>query len=258
MAYDISKDFLSRLEFSNYPLMHIRIKFRLLIRAIRRTLNYLFPLKKRVFHKPEVIVTSHFEDTRAQYIGGHWAWVENIFPESFLKNLIAYWPPRRYFNPPRIIIKSYDVGFKWDRGDAIPEYIELFPELEALLAYLQSDEWSERLTDYTGSQKKISCNSFLANMTYPGSCIIPHKDTPLEDAGTLFLNMIFFIDGSGGGNSGELLLSHDSNQKDIFFVPTTLQNACLVYDTKGNFYHGFPPVARGTFRWVVTASFSAA
>lgn len=62
--------------------------------------------------------------------------------------------------------------------------------------------------------------------------------------------------GQGGGNSGELMLSRDPDQKDVLFIPPTLHNACLMYDALANFYHGFPPVAFKKKRLVVTASFS--
>ncbi len=204
----------------------------------------------------EPLLTSVLETTQEHYKQNHWAWIENIFPNNFYTELVAHWPKRRYFNPPYLVTKSYDVGFKWNRGDSFPEYLEYFPELGAFLTYLRSDAFAKRIVRYIHTDKQVTCNSFLVNMTYPGSCVIPHKDDPLPDYESPFINMIFFVDGTGGGNSGELILSHDSNQDEIFFTPPILQNACLLYDTEGDFFHGFPPVARGKSRWVITASFS--
>ncbi len=256
MAHNFSHDFLRRLEFPHYPFMHARIALYPLVRRVRAFLRNVSKKSTPARALPEVSITERFETTKDGYQKEHWAWIEQVFPEAFWSSFVKYWPSRIFFDPPRMVTKSYDVGFKWNRGDKVPQNIEQFPEVKSVLEYLQSPAWCVRLQKYAGTPNTLSCNSFLLNTTYPGSCIIPHKDDPLPGDVTPFINMIFFIEGSGGGDSGELMLSHDADQKNIFFTPPTMKNACLVYDTGGDFYHGFPPVAPGKMRWVLTASFS--
>lgn len=255
MAHDISHDFLRRLALPHYPLMHARIALYPVIRRVRKFSRGLRG-KGVSRNVSPVSITETFESTQEAYRKAQWAWINPVFPDSFWHELVAHWPTKDFFDPPRMITKSYDVGFKWNRGDGLPTDIERFPEVKVLLEYLMSVEWTSRLQKYIGTEKKMGCNSFLLNETYPGSCVIPHRDDPLPDGSTPFINMIFCIDGTGGGNSGELILSRDPNQDDILFTPPTLKNACLVYDTGADFYHGFPPVASGTRRFVITASFS--
>lgn len=255
MAHDVSHDFLRRLAFPHYPMMHARIALYPLVRRMRKMRRQLRG-KNTSREVGSVSITNIFESTQAGYRSAGWAWIAPVFSDSFWRELVAHWPSKDFFDPPRMITKSYNVGLKWNRGDALPQYIERFPEVGALLTYLMSEEWTRRLEQYVGTEKKLGCNSFLLNETYPGSCVIPHKDDPLPDGSKPFINMIFCIDGTGGGNSGELILSRDADQKDVLFFPPTLKNACLIYDTAADFYHGFPPVAAGTRRLVITASFS--
>lgn len=255
MAHDISQDFLKRLALPHYPVMHARLALYPVIRRVRSTLRTLIKRRGVDRSAPSATLTPTFEATQVHYTAEHWSWIEGVFSNEYADALIAHWPSRMYFDPPRMVTKSYDVGFKWNRGGATPEYMAQFPELSAMFTYLSSAVWSERLTAYIGSKVPLTFNSFLANVTYPGSCVIPHKDDPLPGETSPFINMIFFIDGTGGGGSGELALSTDSNQENIFFTPPTMRNACLIYDTEGDFYHGFAPVKYGKTRWVITASF---
>lgn len=107
-----------------------------------------------------------------------------------------------------------------------------------------------------GAAEELVCYSLILTETYPGSEVIPHKDSIIEDPkAKSFINMVFFIRGSGGQGSGGLCLSRDNELREIIIAPTNLFNSCLIYDSLANFYHGFEPVRKGKFRWALSAQF---
>lgn len=201
MAYDYSHVYLKRLKFPHYPIMHVRLFLHPVIRrwrmCVRRVLSLL-----RVQRAPLPlynIITAHFDATQQHFSEQGWSWTTNFFEDGFWQDLKKHFPPRIFLNPPRIVIKSYDVGFSWRRKHPSPRDIALFPEVDLLFRFLQSPKWLSRIQTYLGTTKEMALTSFLINITRPGSCVIPHKDDPLPGNAQPFVNMIFFIDGTGGG-----------------------------------------------------------
>jgi hypothetical protein len=186
-----------------------------------------------------------------------WAFIENIFSPPFHQELKKNWPKKFYLNPPGKMTKSYNTGFNWSVEQKIkPVHLNRFPTLSKLYHYLQSEEFAKRITDFVGRGTEFICYSFVINVTYPGSQVSPHKDGIFANPKTKnFLNMVFLINGRGGKNSGGLILAKDNELKEIIFEPQKLSNSCLIYDSKADFYHGFPPVKLGKFRWAVNAQF---
>ena len=84
----------------------------------------------------------------------------------------------------------------------------------------------------------------------------PHKDGIAEDHRlTDIIDLVFFVNGKGGKKSGGLMIAKDNELNDVIFEPQNLFNSCLIYDIKADFYHGFPPVAPGKFRWAINSQF---
>jgi hypothetical protein len=189
-----------------------------------------------------------------------WTLVENILSPEFHAELVAQWPAVYYLEPPRELAKSYNTGFRWISGDA-PGFAYSDPYgqytgLKKMLDYVRSAEFTERVERFVGRPLKLLCYSFILHATYPGTEVLPHRDSIAEDPkATVFLNMLFFINGTGGKNSGGLTLSRDNELRDIIVEPENLTNACLIYDSMGKFYHGFKPVAKGKFRWGIGVEF---
>lgn len=258
MAVDISTRFLETLRFPRVPHLHLLITGRVFIRAWRRLLRAVLPYRAQGRALPKPTLADSVERSAMHYQEHLWAFANPFIDEKFYRELVGGWPPRYYLDPPREITKSYDIGFKWIRGWDTPPGIERFPALHALFNYFQSYECGERLTKMIGSSVPIAFNTFLVNVTYPGSVVIPHHDTPLPAEAQPFVNVVYFVDGAGGGNSGELMLSRDNELKKVEFLPPTLKNAAIIYDTRAPFYHGFDKVAWGKWRWAITASFSRA
>lgn len=259
MAIEVSPKYEASLQFPHYPHLHALIAGRPIVEAWRSVMRNISPTTPQPLSIPETPAISNvFEAGRNHYQEHHWSYFDGIIEPRLYSELIAHWPGRKYFAVPREITKSYDVGFKWIRGGAVTEDLKRFPALERLFNYFKSDEYAKRMTAFVGSEHLLSLNTFLVNVTYPGSCVIPHRDTPLPPEAGTFINTVFFIKGTGGGDSGELSLSKDNEQKEMVFTPPTLNNSCILYDTEAPFYHGFPPVAWGKQRYAITASFCRA
>lgn len=200
-------------------------------------------------------------DAGGEHYRAHgWAFVDPMLHSDFHAEIIRNWPKKQYLEPPREVEKSYDTGFRWISGDA-PDFhysdpCGQYPTFVNFLQYLRSPEFCARVQQLNGAAEEMMLYSFILTDAGPGAEVIPHHDSnKFDPRAKNFLNMIFFITATGGGNSGGLTLSRDNEIKDIIFEPTKLVNTCLVYNIIDDFYHGFPPIAPGKFRWVITAQY---
>lgn len=205
-------------------------------------------------------VTENFDRGAAHYQKERWVFVENILSPEFHAELIRHWPKKRHFEPPKRLEKSYNIGFYWRPGGArgFPrsDPYRQYPALLGFFDYLHSPEFARRAAVFAGGGMNLTLASFVAHDAGAGAQVAPHVDSVYADTGkTTGFNMIFFINASGGKNSGNLTLSRDNELQDIIFEPQNLKNSALIYDTHVNFNHGFPPIAKGKFRWAIGASF---
>lgn len=207
-------------------------------------------------------ITENLEKAAGHFQKHGWVLVENIISKDFHEELIKNWPSRYAFFSPNLLAKSYDSGFYWvndEKADLRQEQFDpynQYPAISKFLNYLRSDEFEKRITSFVGLGKDFGCYSFTVNRSYAGTEVIPHKDGVQDDPSVpAIINMVFFINGTGGKNSGGLSLSKDSEMKQMIVEPENLKNACLIYDSKADFYHGFSPVARDKFRWAINSQF---
>jgi len=259
MAIDISSRYKRSLKFPNYADLHARIKLRKFVeraRARKREVIRSGARARALAHPCEI--TDALEAAAPHFRTHGWAFIETVFEPSFHEALVANWPDRAFFVSPKTILKGYDYGFQWTHGQ--PDVLvngDVYPEIQSMRDTMASRAMAERVEKFTGWTHALHCNSTLATYSYPGTCVVPHRDTVVEKSGYASANFIFFINGTGGERSGGLVLSHDNEMIDRIFEPTNLVNSCLVYDTSAPFYHGFEPIRRGKFRWMMSAHFAA-
>lgn len=256
-------EYLARLRFPNLPAMHFRIALRRFIIAIRyfqRVMSLRRPSDRATAERSDVpigLIGHGLDEASEHFRSKRWAYVDGILDAGFHRRLLRDWPRRRFLDPPRSIEKSYDTGFRWVRGLPAPSFFQ-HPVIAEFFDYMRSEEVGRRVTKLFGQGRDLSCYSFLLSQTSPGSCVAAHKDgvfyTP--DA-RHFLNLFFFIDGSGGTKSGGLCILGDRLYQDVIFETPKLRNTGLFYDSGGLFFHGFEPVKRGKFRWAISAQFCA-
>ena len=265
MARDFSPEYLEQLRFPNLAGMHFLIKSRkvlMRVRNIQRKLDSLVGASPAtsvaVVDRP--LVTAALESGSEQFQSERWAFVKNVIDENFHQQLVAGWPKRKFLIPPADLLKSYDRGFDWWRGcKEDPPFLDKHPAIAAFFDYVRSDEFGQRITNFAGGDRQLSCYSFLLTNTWAGSLVAPHRDTiAFSPDGRHFLNIVFYISGSGGAGSGGLALLKDNKFDEVIFESPELTNTALVYDVSAPFYHGFRPVERGKYRWAIITNFCAA
>ena len=110
------------------------------------------------------------------------------------------------------------------------------------------------------SQKKEKwyCNTILLTYAKEGGFLLPHRDVVSKNSNNEeSFNVGLFLDGNNDNpyNSGALGLYEDNEFKKPIFVPNNLKNTILDFDTKKNFMHGFPTIAKNCFRKTINIGF---
>ena len=265
MARDFSPEYLEQLRFPNLAGMHCLLRSRQLLmrlRHLQRKFDSFASITPAV-NAPAVLdkppVTAALEAASAKFQAERWAFLNNVLDQGFHQQLVAGWPKRRFLTPPGDLLKSYDRGFDWWRGSPEePTYLDRHPAIAAFFNYVRSTEFAERITAFAGGGRQLSCYSFLLTNTWVGSLVAPHRDTiAFSPDGQHFLNIVFYISGTGGPGSGGLALLNDNKFDEVIFESTELTNTALIYDVSAPFYHGFRPVERGKYRWAIITNFCA-
>jgi hypothetical protein len=262
MARDFSDDYVRTLRFPNVPLLHLGIRARPLIRGVRgvRRLAHRLSAPRSAIRPPAngELIASTIDNARDQFVERRWTFVDPFFTESFHRELVEGWPKREFLTPPYDLLKSYDRGFEWCRINKPkePRHLDRHPALREAFAQLRSDGFARRVSAFAGGKHDLSCYSLIVTRTWPGSNVAPHRDsTAYTPEGEHFLNIVIFVDGTGGERSGGLAILGDNTFRDVIFESQKLRNTALIYATNAPFYHGFEPVRWDKFRWALLAQF---
>lgn len=275
MAYGYSPDPLPQYRFPRLLAVKTLIRLSPVIerwRALQRRL--LPPRPVDLEAVPDCRFSDALEAAAAHFREHRWAFVEPCLDPEFHAVFRAHWPERRYFTAPFQLYKSYDKGFRWvleNQGRSYwdehlkrlegsvsappprPDFADDHPLVRALFEYLRGDENTERLTRFTGRPQRLHLNRFQLTRSYPGTFVAPHKDTtqPVEN----WINVIIFVDGTGGPRSGGLAILEDNTFEKVVFEAGSVRNSCLIYDPAAPFFHGFEPIAFKKYRLMVGAEF---
>lgn len=262
MAIDISERYVkNEIAFPRHAHLHLLCRFQQPLKHLRAFQRYLTPSLSYARARepiPSCTITERFEATRAHFQQHRWAYTDDIFDAAFHDALVSGWPPRRYFDPPSNMDKSYDIGFQWSQKQPDgPPFLDRFPAIKSLLDTVRSSAFAYRVSTYYG--KPMRCYSFTITYSYPGSSVVPHKDT-VAGAGHVpdMINLAWFINGTGGPRSGGLAIIRDNEFREVIFEPVNLRNSLLLYDSKVPFFHGFRPIQFGKFRWAIFTQFIGA
>jgi hypothetical protein len=259
MAVDMSERLLREFGASRQPLTHLLIRWRSLRSAVRSLERKLAPPPRLTLrHQPSL--TDQLELKAEAFRSEGWAFLDPFYESRFFDELRATWPGRRFFAPMHNPLKSYDFGFRWQRARASAPIanIERFPALEAAFGMLRSPEFAARIERFCDDGIGRSCFSLTATWATGRSALIPHRDTIARDSsGGSFINIIVFVDANGQApHAGGTCIIADNEYRKVIFEPTELTNTALVYRSNAEFFHGFRPMAPGTFRWTINAQYS--
>ena len=71
-----------------------------------------------------------------------------------------------------------------------------------------------------------------------------------------FVNFVMFVDANGRAPyAGGTCILGDNEHREVIFEPTNLRNTALMYQKEAAFFHGFKPMARGTYRFAIIAEY---
>ena len=182
----------------------------------------------------------------------NFTFINNFFTESAHKTLLKNWPNINFFSQNTNILKSYSFGFK--------NYNEFYnQELKKLFLLIKSPELEKFVNQLLFFEKKEYFNYSLGlTMAGNNSYLVPHIDGVQKNKSKTY-NFIFFVDGNDldPSSSGATGLYFDNNFEKPFFIPSTLKNAVLVYNSTSEFYHGFnfTSLQRNSYRKTINFQF---
>lgn len=188
-----------------------------------------------------------------------WAFVEDVLDRPAHAAVVAAWPPRNEFAPMRTSerTKTYDTAGRL--RDPTPASLQtVHPGLQDIYCWLSSPATSTVIADASGFDVAMRCYWLLANESFWGSGLAPHRDTPATDSSGFDrrVNLIYFVDANGRGwDAGGTSILATNDFSAPTFVPTNLRNSALIYRTGARFFHGFPPMKFGKYRRVITAHY---
>lgn len=255
MAREVSASLEEQYRFPRLAHLHFKIKTRGLRSKWRQFLVRAWPSRTHGEPAVQPVVTPKLESTKPHFNSNRWAYSEGFWSPEFYRQLVEQWPGDRFFTPVAFITKSYDRGFLWGMNHAAdPANLDAFPAYKAAYDYLRSPQFCDRMSALVGDGVQRKCHHVVLTRAYWGSSVIPHVDS--SNVGHN-LNLVIFINGSGGERAGGLAIWNDNEFKEKVFEPQNLKNTCIYYDMSENFYHGFAPMRFGTFRWTINVMYSS-
>ena len=141
--------------------------------------------------------------------------------------------------------------------DLDKEIIPFYPDIENYYNYLLSDKMREFIYSLT-NKSNFHCYSIACTTSWPKSFLAPHVDSiSIEENYKNTINCIHFIDGNDEEieYSGATGIYEDNEFQKKIFLPSSLKNSVLIYNSKINFYHGFDIMKKNTFRKAIGFQF---
>lgn len=222
-----------------------------------RVLNYR-NLFKRKLHKKKKIKGTNFtytkRDTKAysnEFSQKNYTFIDNFLDKDSVDIINSIWPPNYFFNPPIYSIKNYNFGFRYTEGQF--KNLDDFNKCQNFknfYHYLLTDKFTNYINELI-NKKGYKIYSIIASVAGENSYLIPHQDTMMDDRE--IVNVIFFIDGGLNPKfSGGTGIYEDNEFKKPIFIPTTVKNSAIIYNSRENFFHGFDIIKEKTLRKAVS------
>ncbi len=200
-----------------------------------------------------------------------YCFIENFLDKDSYTSLLNNWPSENLFPPILTPTRYYSFSFGFENQIAknlvnltTREKIQNVKNinkskiLEKLYKFILSDKNQKNFSDLYGTDENWKCYLIFATIAKEDAYLIPHRDKVNfnEDIDGSF-NASFFVDGENEfpEYSGALGLYEDNHFGKSIFIPSNLKNTLFIYDTKKNFYHGFPRVRKGGYRKTINMAF---
>jgi len=199
-----------------------------------------------------------------------YTFIENFFSQDTFNKLCDSFPHEVFFNYPKNGAKHYlwsddsrlciNSNKELYREPSL-DFLETYPTFKKLYNFLSSDEMSEKVKSITKASE-ATLYSIALTRAEGGSYLAPHVDSvasqgEIKPGEKVMMNFIYFLlsGGSSPENSGGTGLYLDNEFKTPIYIPSSLRNTALLYDSIEQFYHGFNTMAPGSFRWAIVFQF---
>lgn len=167
----------------------------------------------------------------------NFAFIENFLTKDCYQHILDNWPSINFFNHNQKIIKFYSIGFR-NRDKKKLDYNNSIKNTYNFIESLEFEKFINELVYFEKAEYRIS--GIASTMVGNNSFLAPHVDG-VQKIDRKTYNFIYFIDGDNSDPllSGGTGIYSDNNFEKPIFLPTTLKNSVLVYNTTTDFYHGF-------------------
>ena len=215
-------------------------------------------------------ISKNFDNSSKMFSKNRWAYIKNAIKPKFYSELIKDWPNKNFLLPYPTEHKIQDVGFRYSptysksRLENTCKYINNFPSLKEFYRYLISKNFAERIKEFLEIKEEMQCSFISTRAATEGSFLSFHMDGVggIKEFRRKAINIVWHINGFNGLKNGGLCLSSNKNiisewPKGLIHESSQLQNSCFIYDTSHDlgYFHGYPPMNKNTFRWVITSQF---
>lgn len=233
---------------------------------LKNRVNKFFIKEKKNLLKDFQINTFDTKNLSKRMNEDGYIFIKNFLSNPSFNNLKLNWPKQAFFYAPDSAIKNYSFGFRYFDTSLFPnefdgnenKFINFydFKKNETIFdfyKYLCSEEFEIMFNKIIG-KKNYKVFSIVSSIANENSYLIPHQDTVIGDSTTNnIVNVILFIEGSENPEySGGTGIYSDNEFKLPIFIPDTLKNSALIYNSKQNFFHGFKKMKKNNYRWAIS------
>ena len=219
-------------------------------------LKNFFKIKKKEYSSLTFKVNidnNSFEKYSKKLKEDDYVFIENFLNEDYYKNIVDNWPDLNNFIHTNKITKFYSVGFKFltkkknSEFNLEKNYFFNNTEIKNIYSQFLSNKFEKIVNALINDQNNnYSIIEILCTIAKNKSYLIPHMDTVAQDESFKNnFNFIYFVDGCNINPefSGATGMYMDNEFKNPLFIPNTLKNSCLIYNSTSKFYHGFQKIA---------------
>ena len=251
-----SSIYIIRLILNKFLIFYFNLKVSLINkkRVFLRFKNFFKSKKKDYNPNFEVNIEANlFEKYSKKLKEEGYVFIENFLNEDYHKNIIGNWPDLNNFVHTNKITKFYSVGFKFlpkkknSKFNLEKNYFFNKTEIKNIYSQFLSDKFEKTLNSLINDQdNNYSLVEILCTIAKNRSYLIPHIDSISQDEGLKnTYNVIYFVDGCNINPelSGATGIYKDNEFKNPLFIPNTLKNSCLIYNSSSNFFHGFQKIS---------------
>ena len=254
---------------NNFLKFIFKLKKKILVTLINRK-NYFLRIIKILKFKKKVFSGSinfnHINDIKLakiskDYLNNNYCYLDNFINEEYYQNLLNGWPEKFFFNTADNPLKNYNFAFRYCSEKFVyPEdevkNLKYFPVIENFYS-LRKFKSLFGLVNKITNQSGYKFYSAACSVAKEGSFLVPHIDTVYDDNSTpKMLNIIYFVDGGNTPKeSGGTGIYKDNNFNKPLFIPSSLKNTALIYNSKSDFFHGFDIISKRNFRKAITFQF---